>query len=258
MRKNYFTLVLVFVFLFLASQNYAQTKANVTINNIEETDEGMLIVKYSLDNYKSNELFDVNLEVKKGDSNLNVTSVTGDIGENIEGGNQKTIEWDLLKDNIVLDEYVDVQLVVDAHEDISRLTMTQLFVSSTFLPGAGLRRLNQKGSYKIMGYVGYTLLATTALSYYMTTNYYNKYTNEITDLNLRTDYYSKTAMFRNFTYFSILGATTIWLGDYLWLYLKKKNLDKNYTVFNSQTRFKIGTSYNALASKPMLNLQWYF
>ena len=258
MRKNYFTLVLVFVFSLLATQNYAQTKANVTINNIEETDEGMLIIKYSLDNYKSNELFDVNLEVKKGDSNLIVTSVTGDIGENIEGGNQKTIEWDLLKDNIVLDEYVDVQLVVDAHEDISQLTMTQLFVSSTFLPGAGLYRIDRSKNYKLMGYTGYGLIGLAVVFNLGAKSSYNKYSNEIIDFDLRQKYYSHASTYRAITNVCIIGATSIWLTDYLWLYMKKNNIDKKYSFMDTKNNFKIGTSYNALASKPMLNLQWYF
>ncbi len=258
MKKNYFILVLVCVFLLVTIKNYAQTKATVNINSLEETDEGILIVKYSFDNIKSNEQFDVELSVKQGYNNLNVSSVTGDIGNNIDGKGEKTIEWNLLKDNIVLNEYVDVQLIVDVHEDLSNLSLTNLMLTSTLLPGMGLNRLDRDYNYKLMGYTGYGLIGTAFLFNSMAKSSYNKYTLELTDYDLRAKYYSRALTYRTVTNVFIFGAVGIWLTDYLWLYLKKSSLDKKYSFISPNNNFRIGAGYNNFANKPMLNLQWYF
>ncbi len=258
MKKKYFSLALICMFLLVATNNYAQTRATVTIDEAEETDEGILIIKYSLDNYKNNELFDVKMVVKKGYSTLNVETVTGDVGSNIKGGSNKTIEWNLLDDNIVLNEEVDVQLIVEAREDLSSLTLTGLMISSTILPGAGLRRLDKTQNYKLMGYTGYGLIGSSILLNMMAKKSYNKYTNELIDLDLRQKYYSRASNYRTFTNVFIFGASVIWLSDYLWLYMKTNKMDKKYSFINTNNNFKIGTSYNALVNKPMLNLQWYF
>jgi hypothetical protein len=257
MKKIYYLLVVICLNVFVFSNSYSQTKAVITIDEITETQEGVLIIKYSLSNFKSNELFDIRLNVRKGYETINPVSVTGDIGVNVDGNGTKTIEWDLLKDNIILNEYVDVQLIANAREDISQLSMTGLFLSSTIMPGTGLMKLDRTQNYKKMGYFGYSFIGSAILFNVFANNSYNNYLSE-TDIDLRQGYYSKASTFRLITNVSVFSAASIWIGDYLWLYFKKVNLDKKYSFFDTKNNFRIVTSYNTLANKPMLNLQWYF
>ena len=110
-----------------------------------------------------------------------------------------------------------------------------------------------------MGFTGYALIGTAFLTNVVAKSNYDKYNSELTDLDLRDDYYSKATSFRIYTNICIFSAIGIWFVDYLWVYLKKKQLDKRRTTFfMPKNNFKIGDSYNSIAKEPMLNLQFNF
>lgn len=257
MKKIKSVLFLACFVLLFSLNNYAQTKAVITIDELTETKEGLLIIKYSLANFKNNELFDVELIVKKGYNSMNPISVTGDIGKNIDGNGTKTITWDLIKDNVILSEYINVQLIATAREDISQLKMTNLLLSSTFFPGSGLKKLDKTKNYNLLGITGYSLIGSAVLFNVLANVSYNLYLSE-TDMNLRQNYYTGVSIFRYTSYFSIFSAASVWITDYIWLMSKKRNLDKKYSFLDRKINLKIGATYNTFANEPMVNLKFYF
>ena len=84
MKKNFYFLFLVCIYMFLYVSGYAQTKAVITIDEATETEEGVLVINYSIKNYKSNELFDIEIKVTKGNETIKVETVSGYVGKNIE------------------------------------------------------------------------------------------------------------------------------------------------------------------------------
>lgn len=143
MKTIYFNLLLIFLVL-ISFNSFSQTKAMVVLDELTETTEGVLIIKYHIENCKNNELFDISLLVKKGNTTITPINITGDIGKNTSGQGSKQIDWDLIQDKIILNESVVIQVIANAHEDFKQLKLSTLFLTSTILPGAGFKKIKSK------------------------------------------------------------------------------------------------------------------
>jgi len=126
MKQLYLFLSLIFFSVFLNAQ---------TVENIRAEQNGTKInIYYEIKNSSKDQLFKVQISAKiNNDKTINLTSVTGDVGDNIKGGKASyLIEWDVLK-------------------DVERLTNSEFFVKielkndgSTFKP---INTITKKGRF---------------------------------------------------------------------------------------------------------------
>ena len=112
MRK---TSVFIFI-LFLFFQNfcsYAQTEIRLSKPRLELEDNN-LVISYDILNSKQTDKFRIWIEITDSiGQNINARSLSGDIGENVLGGNNKKITWNLKADNISLDIGIYVQVYAE-------------------------------------------------------------------------------------------------------------------------------------------------
>jgi len=95
--KKKILLFISFIILF-AIPSQAQQIENIKIKSLANK----LNIIYDLTHEKAGQQFEVKLLCSTdggANFNINVTSVTGDIGKNVYGGKDKIIIWDVLKDN---------------------------------------------------------------------------------------------------------------------------------------------------------------
>lgn len=121
-----------------------------------------------------------------------------------------------------------------------------------------LKRLNPNGKYQILGITGYTLIGSAFVFNFIAKSNFDKYQDEFGSITLRENYYSKTNTFKSFKNICIFSAIGIWAVDYIWLFLKKIEMNKKYSFYNNRNKLQIGASYNIYANKPMLNFRFYF
>ena len=100
----------LFVFLIFPEFLYSQAKITVTKPRLEAADEN-LIIEYDILNAGPSDFFVVWIEVTSASgSKIRAVSVTGDVGQDIKGGNNKRIVWDLGNDQIIIDEEIFVEV----------------------------------------------------------------------------------------------------------------------------------------------------
>lgn len=96
MKKQIYFLILL-VFTGVSAESFAQQIENLRVKTFEDK----LNLIYDISHEKSGQLFDVKVLCSDdGGKNFDVTlnSLSGDFGKNIEGGKDKLIIWDVLKD----------------------------------------------------------------------------------------------------------------------------------------------------------------
>ncbi len=111
-RPCCFTVILVIAIILSAVDVRAQSAiTNTSIELVGST----IQITYDIANSKRSERYNVRLEVTDSKGNLlPVTSLEGDVGEDIPGGTNKKIIWDLEADNIQMNEDIFFELFADA------------------------------------------------------------------------------------------------------------------------------------------------
>lgn len=102
--------LIILLFFSLPDVLYSQTRITVTKPRLEILDDN-LIIQYDILNAKSSDFFMVWLEVTDAAGNkVKALTVNGDIGNDIKGGKNKKITWDLGTDSILIDENIFVEV----------------------------------------------------------------------------------------------------------------------------------------------------
>lgn len=126
-QLNWFMKKLLCVFLFTfatillsAIGSYAQQKSAAT--NIRfrlDNALRMVVIEYDLPTVQNGDSLYVELQTTSG-STIRPLTVSGDVGKNLRPGTNKTIYWNVLKDNIQLNE--DVQVIIRLARPLSQVT----------------------------------------------------------------------------------------------------------------------------------------
>ena len=104
-----FLLIIAFCFAGLLK---AQETPNSQVVNVDfELKNTRIITTYDIVNHADSDKFTVSIKIQnaKGES-ISATALTGDIDSNITGGYNKRIVWDLMKDQIILDDSITVKV----------------------------------------------------------------------------------------------------------------------------------------------------
>ena len=117
-----FLAALVMTLLFILASplwgdgSVAAQKTNAQIKNVNfELVSDNLIVTYDIVNYKPKEMFTVALNIYTAQENkIKALALSGDINNNISGGDRKKIVWDVKKDSIFIDNDIYVEVVARA------------------------------------------------------------------------------------------------------------------------------------------------
>lgn len=136
--------LLIPVILFIQSNIYAQKPSisNVRMNIMEG---GKLRINYDIDNLNENDSIGFYVVTKKG-ATIIPKSITGDFGKRIIAGKNKLIVWNLIKDEIFMDDefQIKVEIKLSPREIIPSKPVKKILgggVSNTLLsvvaPGVG-------------------------------------------------------------------------------------------------------------------------
>lgn len=95
------------------AQEIEQKKSKAEVVNLDyEVKDTKLIATYDIVNYGRNETFDIQfLAITQQQDTIPAKSLTGDIDSNITGGYNKKIEWDLMKDKIVINDSLLIKII---------------------------------------------------------------------------------------------------------------------------------------------------
>lgn len=264
-RESIFKFTILILSMLIVVLAHAQPRIENT--NLQIVND-KLEITYTLINCNANEKVSIWLEVTgKGGNSIEASSVTGDIGNNMECGNSKKIIWDFVADNIR--ENTDVDIVVKGavvikeqrSESVDRgkpkHTKGKAILVSALLPGAGLS-LTQNGKPWWLLSIPYAACFGAAIAYNSSAvaNYdsYLKEENIDKRKNLATKWSDQVAL--QYAFGVLAGG--IW-GLNMILTLAIPNHSYPSTAFiPKKSGFSVAMDYNMKANAPLLSLKYKF
>jgi len=243
MKRLFFSFTLLCLFITAYNQeSYSISKPQPVFKN------NVLTIKYDIAGCGRNEFVDIDLILinTKGDT-LKPRYITGDIGKMISCGFGKIIEWNLEKDNIHLDENIEViikgaksapQLSGIVPQGKKELTRGNVILSSAFVPGLGLKKASGKSVYFIFSGLVYGAAGASTLYYLKGNKNYSEY--EKTTGSTADDYFTKSENCYNMSHYMLYAAAGAWVTNMVWSAIipikkdsvKKMNLTLTSTTFN--------------------------
>lgn len=197
-----------------AQNSYNVSKPAISFSN------NILTVKYDVTGCGRNELVGITLIVIKstGDT-LKPRFTTGDIGSMIPCGTGKSIEWNLEKDNIKIND--DIEIVLKSSKYIppsaavkTGLTRSKVIMSSIFVPGLGQSKAAKKPAYLVLSGIVYGSVGASL--------YFNSQATKYKDKYIAADALSADEMFDkwqnsfNMSRVFLYGAAGAWAGNIIW------------------------------------------
>ena len=169
---------------------FSQNTPSILITNVQEKGETILI-EYIIQNAYTEDVFEITPEanISSSSKKLSVNTLSGDYGPMISGYNTKQIVWYYGKDNVYLDENVDIKLKANISKDLSLINSRKLFINSLVFPGSGLNQLEKKPAYLSYGFLGYATFTGFIIMRKKSRNAFDSYNTE-TNSGEREDLYA--------------------------------------------------------------------
>ncbi len=243
MKRLILFFLLIFVQTLIIAQNSEVRNVNLDIKN------NKVYISYDLigDDVNNN-----NVELFFIDDRYNVKvpkKLDGDFGENINPGINKTIEWDVFKDDISIAQKLQPKIIVNG---IKKGGTKNVFLSM-LLPGLGdyfvqdHRKMILKPYLRTASTLGLITMGIIAKEkryeeevWGWVTNPYNRNIEpKWSYLGYETNYW----LFENDTEFLLAAGITLWITDIIWVYAKgleneKLKMFSNYSFnINSNNGF---------------------
>lgn len=218
-RPGFFLLLFTLSIVLSAQESFKISKPEPTLSN------NILTIKYDITGCPTGELVDIRLIIlnSKGDT-LKPIYISGDIGLNINCGFGKTIVWDLSRDNLKLDEDVDIQIeALKSAQNVQanvvpeqkKLTRANVILSSVFVSGLGQKKATKKSGYFVLSGIVYGGIGTAC------------YFNFIKSKQLKEDYmaasdperenlFNKWEKSYDMARYCLYGAIGVWAVNIIW------------------------------------------
>ena len=256
---------------------HAQTSVQVSDPRLEMVNN-KIHIHYDILNSDPEEKYTISILIKDEEGNIiNAKTLEGDIGEEVHGGSNKQIKWDLEADNIILDAFVFVQInakiipppalvviepideqLLETHQNeqydqTTSFNRTEIVLHSLFLPGLGLSRVTGNPHW-LRGVVGYGCIAGSIVLNRQAVKTYNGiedliYFDEINEA------YDKSLQQDNISEILTYVAIGIWVTDFIWTLAGTSDLNKR-PIYSGQSGFSFGSNVDPLTNIPLVSIRY--
>jgi hypothetical protein len=256
-------IILLSILLFINySRGFGQTSVKLSKPRLEIKDS-ILNISYDILNSRQTEKFNIWIEATDSSGNkLAAKSLNGDIGENISGGFNKNITWNLGTDNIYINIGIYIQVYAEIfksapiNKPVHLLGRGGVISRSLFFPGWGLSRINPGKPHWLKGIAGYGCIATSVLYNMKAISTYDDY---LTSLNIKMSesYFNDSVKENKLSKIFAFTAIGIWLTDFIWTVAGSSKL-KNSTRPDKTVGFSIKPLYNQNLRLPGIAIKYDF
>jgi hypothetical protein len=264
MKAKVTSLILLALFVILYNSS-AQVSVKISKPTLEIQDN-KLIINYDILHSKQSERFNIWIEVTDTAGNIvEAKSLGGDVGENITGGNNKKIVWNLEADNINLEIgiYIEVNaeisVIPEVSETISQqrtLKRSNVILQSIVFPGLGLSRIKQGKPHWLKGVMGYGCIATSFIYNRKAVSSYDDYLSA-SDPKKIDEYYDNSVKQDNLSEVFIYAAIGVWVADIIWTVVGSSDMKKDPNI-SHMGGFSIGPSSIPYSKIPVVALKYNF
>lgn len=232
MKPKELIILLLFV---ISAASYSQNKARISTPDLTYYNDTLLIV-FDIDNCQPESLFIIDLKIFSSDGNqVSASGFSGDLGDNITCGKNKKIIWSLTKDNLRINDDIEVQIFADEitinllpeekqeeepkGKPLKRITTTysreNVIASSLVFPGLGQKKVTGKSGYLALGILGYGSLAASGYFIMDYTKKYDQYIKSTIGSESDRLFLESEESYKLSKYF-IYGAAGIWTVNLIW------------------------------------------
>lgn len=230
-----------------------------------ELKDNVVYITYDILNSHPSETFNVDVEIRDSKGKLiNARSLDGDVGQNVSGGMNKRIFWNLDGDKIAISGEIFVTLYAEktsrpfeeegvSESSAQEFTRASLLLRSVVLPGWGLTKVTGKPHW-IKGVAAYGCLgASIALNRAAISTYEDFLSAENSDeaeaLYTKSTSQDKTS--------EILGyaAIGIWVIDLVWTFVGTSSKGNRMASLQGVS---VGGAFDATTGAPQLQLSYRF
>ena len=234
--KDIIIFICSLVIVLTGSVCHAQTTVKISKPRLE-LEEDHLNIHYDILNSSQKDIFRIWIEITDSTGNyIPALSLSGDIGENVKGGNDKMITWDYSADNIYPETGIYVQINAEIQTDIeeddliidipdNKISRAVVIGQSMVLPGWGLSRINKGKPHWLKGVAGYGCIAASIIYNRKAVSSYEDY-NDSSDIGERNEFYNNSVKEDNLSEIFAYTAAGIWLTDLIWTIAGSSKLNK--------------------------------
>jgi hypothetical protein len=286
--KGTTSLPITIILACICASIHAQTSVSVSEPELSYKN-GLVQIDYDLVNSSKSEKFTVRIEVTNARGNpIPARSLSGDLGEDVSGGSNKRILWDIEADSIFLDEEIFVEVyalpetppvtlkppepepnVTETGETATESTepaakegaakefnRTALIVQSLAFPGLGMSRANPGKPHWIRGVAGYGCIAGAVVLNRVAYSTYQSYLNAENSENV-DNLFDKARSQK--TTSEVLGyaAIGVWVADLVWNILGTSGMNKSQLTENLKG-FSVGTTLEPVSAVPVVAMRYRF
>ncbi len=267
MRKSTLYISVVFIHFFY-SIGLAQTLPEVSKPGLELRDD-KLVISYSIRSSSADDKYTIKLEITDQDGNIiNAQTLSGDIGDNVSGGNNKEITWDFKKDNFSTDTEIYVQVSAEvktqpppvAIKDIppeepiqeeasssGEVKTAEIVLWSTLCPGLGFVKMEKSPWHLAKGVAGYGCIASAIIFNRLAVSNYNKYLDSY-EIENSDNYYNKSVQQDKLSEVFAYSAIGIWAAEIIWVLIETKGQKSIHSAQGSRISIEPGYDLNSNTS----------
>lgn len=254
-----------------------------------ELNNNRLLISYDILHSDPSQEYTVSVRITDEDGNeIPASTLSGDIGDHVAGGNSKQIIWDLTADDIVMNARIFVKIQVKSNVPVETLqndeenragdmelestdeinvddrstagkvkeyNRTAIIFQSLPLPGLGLSRVSSKPHW-IRGMVGYGCIAGSIGLNRLAVNTYDQIHN-YSEMDDKDHLFQKSVRQDNISEVLAYAAIGIWVTDMIWTAIGTSDMARS-SAFNRRSRFSIRPGYDAFANASMIGFSYIF
>jgi hypothetical protein len=243
---------------------YAQ-KLPVVSEPRPELRGNLLLIHYDILYSDRSQRFLVELEITyPNGTKLNTRTLSGDIGTDIEGGENKKIIWDLEADRILIDNDILIKINAEiitgepesgtsasaAGDD--RFSRASLMLRSVVFPGWGLS-MYRGGPHWIKGVAGYGCIAGSIYYNRMAVNTYNQYKDQ-SDSDMANRYYELAVDQDQISEVLMYTAIGIWVADLIRTFVATSDLSTG-SMAAKDRKISLMTGTDPYSVTPLLGVR---
>jgi len=236
--KSIFIFVFSLTLVLTGPVCHAQTKAKISKPRLQiEGDH--INIHYDILNSVQSDLFRIWIEITDSTGNyIPALSLSGDVGENVRGGNNKMIAWDYAADGVYPESGIYVQInaeivtvteTADIIQQDRRISRAAVVAQSVVFPGWGLSRINKGKPHWLKGVAGYGCIGASVVYNRKAVSSYDNYLDAY-DAGERDTFYNNSVKEDNLSEILAYTAAGIWIIDLIWTIAgsSKLNMEPNY------------------------------
>lgn len=266
MRTLQLRLLISWLMLSVHIAFFGQQKTQITDLRLSFRDNRLEIL-YNLTGGHASDEYRVWVEISDSAGlRIDARSLSGDLGDQISGGTDKKISWDLTKDDAYFDK--EIYVIVKAELlSVTKLTKRkpykkesgygELFIKSAALPGWGLTEIKRGKPFWIVGVSGYACLIASFMYHQKALDTKDEYENSpYISIEKNDELYNKAASQHQTSKWLAYSFAALWIADKIILTIKPGKSVRNMSLNASGIYFM--ADYDPVFQNQMFKICYKF